>query len=214
MPLMNSADKIKHWDDMYLMPLDNIPWEIPQPPKELVELIDSRKTTGGRALDIACGTGNYSFYLAQHGFEVIGVDFSERAIDIANKHNEATKLPVHFLVGDITNIKQLLSDTDFDFILDYSILHHLEPSVTKDYARQCASLLKKGGKLLLVCYSDKDEFANGNKSATGKYGNTMYYRTAHEIREAYSDLIEISYKETRLGKRLQHFAHCFLFEKV
>jgi len=113
----------------------------------------------------------------------------------------------------VTKIEETLGGEQFDFILDYSILHHLEPAVTESYARQCANLLKPGGKLLLVCYSDKDEFASGSKSATGTYGNAMFYRTADQIRQAYKNLKEVSYKESALGKRLHHIAHCFLFEK-
>lgn len=211
----NTDDKIKHWDTMYDMPLGDIPWEIKDPPKELVGLIDSGKLRGGRALDIACGTGNYSFYLAEHGFdEVIGVDFSEKALAIARRHNEKMQLPVTFKFADVTKIELALPGEQFDFILDYSILHHLDPAVTEAYAQQCANLLKPGGKLLLVCYSDKDEVASGSSKATGKYGNTMFYQTADEIRAAYKALREVDYREARLGKRLQHIAHSFLFEKM
>jgi 2-polyprenyl-3-methyl-5-hydroxy-6-metoxy-1,4-benzoquinol methylase len=211
---MTDDKKIKHWDDMYQMPLEDIPWEIKEPPRELVELVDSGQIKSGRALDIACGTGNYSLYLARNGFDVTGIDFSKRAIAMAIRNSGAIKLPIHFIVGNIQSLESLLKDFDrFDFILDYSIFHHLEPAITVDYARQCTNLLKPGGKLLLVCYSDKDEFASGKRTATGKYGNKMFYRTKEEIRNAYSGLKELSYKETRLGKRQQHIAHCFLFEK-
>lgn len=213
--MSKTDDKIKHWDNMYDMPLENIPWEIKDPPKELVELAEAGKLSGGRALDIACGTGNYSFYLAQQGFdEVVGVDFSEKALAIARKHSEKSQLPVTFIFADVTKIEKALPGKSFDFILDYSILHHLDPAVTEDYAQQCTNLLKPGGKLLLVCYSEKDEVASGDKKATGRYGNTMFYRTADEIRNAYKGLREVEYKETRLGKRLHHIAHCFLFEKA
>lgn len=211
---MDDSVKVKHWDDMYDLPLGDIPWEIEQPPDELVELIKSKQITGGKALDIACGTGNYSFYLAKHGFIVTGIDFSKKALDIAKSNNKKLNLAVTFKLVDVTKISTVAPDETFDFILDYSILHHLEPAITNDYAEQCARLLKSDGKLLLVCYSDKDEFANGDRSATGKYGNTMFYRTADEIRYAYKDLKEISYKETRLGKRKQHIAHCFVFQKT
>lgn len=211
---MTNDAKIQHWDNMYDMPLENIPWEIKDPPKELVEIIETGQIHGGKALDIACGTGNYSFYLAQHGFnEVVGVDFSEKALAIARKNNETLKLPVRFAFADVTKLATALPGEQFDFILDYSILHHLEPAVTEEYAWQCADLLKPGGKLLLVCYSEKDEFASGDAKAKGTYGNTMFYRTANEIRAAYKDLHEVYYKEARLGKRLHHMAHCFLFEK-
>lgn len=211
---MNNKSKMQHWDDMYKMPLVNIPWEIKDAPKELNELFNSGQIVAGRALDIACGTGNYSFFLAKHGFEVTGIDFSKRAINIAIKNGKKLKLSVNFIIGDITNIGKLFPEGRFNFILDYSILHHLEPNVTRGYAQQCSSLLSPGGKLLLVCYSDKDEFAGGSAAAKGTYGNTMYYRTTDEIRKAYSGLKEVFYKETRLGRRSHHIAHCFLFEKV
>jgi len=197
------------------MPLENIPWEITEPPKELVEVVTSGQVKGEKALDIACGTGNYSFWLAEHGFsDVLGVDFSEKALDIAHEHNKRLQLPVRFAFADVTKIEETLKGEQFDFILDYSILHHLEPSVTASYAQQCTNLLKPGGKLLLVCYSEKDGYASGDNAATGTYGNTMFYRTADEIRAAYKGLKEVFYKETALGKRLHHMAHCFLFEKA
>ena len=212
---MDTHAKIQHWDKMYEMPLENIPWEIQAPPKELVEVINTGQAKGETALDIACGTGNYTFYLAQHGFrDVVGVDFSEKALAIARKNNERLQLPVQFIAADITHIGTTLKGKQFDFILDYSILHHLEPRVTASYAHQCAQLLKPGGTLLLVCYSDKDAFASGNQAATGTYGNTMFYRTREDIEAAYSDLRAVSYKETALGKRLHHIAHCFLFQKA
>lgn len=210
---MKKEEKLQHWDNMYDLPLGRIPWEIEEPPKELVELIQTGILRGGRALDIGCGTGNYSFYLAQHGFdEVVGVDFSKKALAVAEKHNQKLKLPVRFVFGDATE-PDIAANAQFDFILDYSILHHIEPKDAGNYAAHSMELLKPGGKLLLVCYSDKDEFASGNVAATGTYGNTMFYRTADEVRSLYKGLTEISYKEARLGKRAHHFAHCFLFEK-
>jgi 2-polyprenyl-3-methyl-5-hydroxy-6-metoxy-1,4-benzoquinol methylase len=139
---MDDKAKIEHWDNMYDMPLENIPWEIKEPPVELVEAISSGNVKGKKALDIACGTGNYSFYLAQHCFtDVLGVDFSQKALDIARKNNEKLQLPVRFAFADVTKIADAVHDEQFDFIFDYSILHHLELGVTADYARQSSVLL-------------------------------------------------------------------------
>ncbi len=206
--------KVNHWDDMYEMPLEKVPWEIQNPPAELKDLIDKKIIKGVTALDIGCGTGNYAIYLARNGFQVIGVDFSEKALEIARKNSKKLRLSIKFINADITELRHTLKDHQFDFILDYSILHHLPLSKTKSYADQFHHLLKKGGKLLLVCYSDKDEYAHGSSSARGKYGNKMYYRTAQEIRQAYKKLKEISYKESHLGKRRQHIAHSFTFERI
>lgn len=198
---------------MYAIPLENVPWEIKDPPIELTEIVDNKILSGGNTLDLGCGTGNYSFYLAKHGFTVTGIDFSEKALQIAGERNKALHLPVTFIKADVTKLGSTFSKSQFDFILDYSLLHHLPTSITKQYAKQFTYLLKKGGKLLMVCYSEKDSYARGNRVAKGKYGNKMYYRTKYEIRKLYKGLKELSYKEARLGKQLHHAGHCFLFEK-
>jgi hypothetical protein len=78
------------------------------------------------------------------------------------------------------------------------------------YAQQFSHMLKRDGKLLLVCYSDKDPYAQGKGSAKGTLGNEMYYRTYSEIEEAYAPLKVLSYRETTLGKQ-QHRGHYFVF---
>lgn len=201
---------------MYERPLENIPWEIAEPPKELVELVERKLITSGTALDVACGTGNYSFYLARHGFTVTGIDFAEKALAIAREHAKPLDLPVTFVMADATKIDATLPNAPFDFILDYSVLQHIGPADVASYAKQYTELLKPGGILLLVCYSDKyndADVARQNAGGTGKYGNNMFFRTADEIRALYKDLHEISYTEGRLGKRRQHPAHCFVFKK-
>ncbi len=199
---------------MYAMPAEKIPWEIPEPPKELVEIVQSYPREDGKALDIGCGTGNYSFYLAQHGYTVTGVDFSQKALDIATRNNEQSKLPVKFIHADVTNLNAAIAGQTFDLIVDYSILHHIAPQDVANYAHQFFEFLSPTGKLLLVCYSDEDEYAHGATKATGKYGNEMFYRTRQQIEQLYENLHEVSYEPARLGKRAQHFAHSFVFERA
>ncbi len=204
--------KKEHWQGMYSKPLGDLPWEIEAPPKDLIEVIGKGLVSGDRVLDVACGTGNYSLYLAKQGLNVTGVDFSETAIEIANSRKEELGLPVEFIVGNVLELTTLLPDEKFDFILDYSTLHHIFPEDVAGYAAQFTSLLKPGGKLLVVCYSEKDETARGETSARGRFGNEMFYRTKEEIEGLYHGLNMVSYKETLLGKRLHHHGHCFVFE--
>jgi hypothetical protein len=51
----------------------------------------------------------------------------------------------------------------------------------------------------------------GGKSAVGKFGNEMFYRTAEEIKRFYQSFEVVSYKEVMLGKKLDHTGHCFVF---
>ena len=53
-------------------------WDTNVPPPELATLIGNGNVK--RALDLGCGTGTSAIYFAQHGLQVVGVDFSPRAI--------------------------------------------------------------------------------------------------------------------------------------
>lgn len=54
-----------------------------------------------RLLDLACGRGRHSLNLARLGYEVTGLDLSERAIQVAETSSQATGTPVRFLQGDM-----------------------------------------------------------------------------------------------------------------
>ncbi len=56
------------------------PWDSGISPPELVATIEGANAlTPGKALDLGCGTGTNSVYLARHGWAATGVDFVPRA---------------------------------------------------------------------------------------------------------------------------------------
>ncbi|MEO6577494.1 MAG: class I SAM-dependent methyltransferase [Candidatus Limnocylindria bacterium] len=65
----------------------------------------------GRAIDLGCGTGANVLYLAQHGFESTGVDFSPIALRVARKRASAVGMDGHvrFVEGDPTAREALRS---------------------------------------------------------------------------------------------------------
>lgn len=205
-----------HWDAVYEKTVSEIPWEIEQPPAPLVELLDSgRLKAGSNALDVACGSGNYSVYLAQKGVRVTGLDFSKKALALAKKkvQNAGLEKRVHLVHADVRDLFDVFPRKRFDFILDWSLLHHIPPADFEAYATQFSRLLEPGGVLLLACFSDADAPKPGVKEAVGKLGNVMYYRTREEIEAAYAPLTVWDYRMCRLGKKGKHAGHCFLLQK-
>jgi SAM-dependent methyltransferase len=71
--------------------------------------------TGERVLDLGCGTGNAAFLAAQRGARVIGVDPTERLLDIARSEAAARSLDVEFLAGDAGALP--LGDGDVDVVV-------------------------------------------------------------------------------------------------
>lgn len=200
----------KHWEKQYEKPVGQIPWEIGKPPAELVRVLKTGQVKPGKALDVACGSGNYGIFLSEKGFRVTGVDVSENALRMARRKARSAKTKIKFVHADALSLSKVLSGT-FDFVLDYSFLHHVPFLKTRAYAAQFFRLLKPGGKLLLVCYSTVD--SKGKRTKVGKYGNAMVYRTKEEVLQAYRKLHLVQYGPARIGKRSQHHGHAFLFEK-
>ncbi len=122
------------------------PWDT-GPREELVRLVENRSIRPGRTIDLGCGTGSNAIFLAQRGFEVTGVDFGQAAIDRARQRANAAGVDIHFLVDDLTNLRQV-SGT-FDFLLDYGVLDDLSLRQREAYAQNMLPLTRPGSSYLL-----------------------------------------------------------------
>jgi 2-polyprenyl-3-methyl-5-hydroxy-6-metoxy-1,4-benzoquinol methylase len=74
------------------------------PRDELVRLVESGSIWPGRAIDLGCGTGANAIFLAQHGFEVTGVDSAQAAIEKARQRANGAGVQINFAVDDLTNL--------------------------------------------------------------------------------------------------------------
>jgi SAM-dependent methyltransferase len=122
------------------------PWELgPRP--ELVELVQDGALMPCRAIDLGCGTGANAIFLAQHGFEVTGVDFATAAIEKANRAAADAGVSVHFVLDDLTDLRH--TQGPFDFLLDYGVLDDLRLHQRELYKRSILPLTRPGSRFLL-----------------------------------------------------------------
>lgn len=63
----------------------------------LVEYVEKGLLPKGKALDICCGAGTNTVYLAQSGFDLTGIDISKTALEIAKKKTRQAKVDINFL---------------------------------------------------------------------------------------------------------------------
>ncbi|OGM20959.1 hypothetical protein A2771_04385 [Candidatus Woesebacteria bacterium RIFCSPHIGHO2_01_FULL_38_26b] len=146
----------KTWDKFYKnVPLDEIPWQNTQA-DWFKELVDTRQIKGKTALDLGCGTGMKSIYLAKKGGfnKVVGVDISPTAINYARKNAEKKDLQdkVKFVAGNVTDLT-FLRNRKFDFVLDWAVLHGIDKNERDKYIREIAKHTKEAGKLLLRVFA-------------------------------------------------------------
>ncbi len=138
------------WDERYAT--GSLPWDTGQPAPHLVELIERGTIAPGRALEVGCGTGTNALWLAAHGFDVLGVDISARAIAQAEAKREAAGARLRFVVLDFLTAQ--LDQAPFDFVFDRGVLHVFDDAPARaQFARQVSRVLGKGGHWLSLAGS-------------------------------------------------------------
>ncbi|MFD1465664.1 class I SAM-dependent methyltransferase [Lapidilactobacillus mulanensis] len=121
---------------------------------ELVNLVyDQTIKEGSNILEIGCGLGAESVFLAVRGMNMTSVDISQDAINTAESIAKAYQVDVDWRVGDI--LKMELPEHSFDVITDQGCFHHLTDEERPLYLQQIKKFLKPGGMFLLRCFSDK-----------------------------------------------------------
>ena len=111
---------------------------------------DEPALTPGRALDVGCGTGDTSIYLAQHGWRVTGVDFVSKAVEKARAKADAEKVDVDFKQGDVTKLSSEGVGTGFSLIVDNGCLHGMSAGDRDSYVREVTAVAAPDARLLLV----------------------------------------------------------------
>ncbi len=134
---------------MYRYPFISIPWDV-GPREELVSLVESGRVKPCRAIDLGSGTASNVVYLAQHGFEVTGVDYSPAAIEMGRLRAREAGVEVTFIEDDLTNLQHV--NGAFDLLVDYGTLDDLRPSQLDLYMKNVLPLAHPGSLFLLVCF--------------------------------------------------------------
>lgn len=141
------------------------PWDSGITPPELVRVVEGtgpEHRQPGRALDLGCGTGTNSLYLARHGWDVTGVDFAAPAIARAREKRARTGTllgTVRFVRGDVTQLNALDARGPYDLVLDLGCLHSIAPAARARYAAQVAERTRPG--TLLMLYALAPTFIRG-----------------------------------------------------
>lgn len=146
----------RDWDRVYReYPLETLPWELGKPRETLVALVKKGQIKPGKALDICCGAGTNTVYLAQQGFEVAAVEISKRALEYAKKKMNEAKIDIRFVLGSFVTLP--FKDEEFDFVLDMGCFHHVEIKDRDKFIEGiCRVLRRNKGQYLLICFSDKN----------------------------------------------------------
>jgi cyclopropane fatty-acyl-phospholipid synthase-like methyltransferase len=151
------AGSAEWWDERYRS--GDIPWDTGVVPPEVVALFAGGQVRPGWALDLGCGSGLSSRYLASQGFRVVGLDLALRALVRAASAARTAALPAFFCLADVTQLEFL--DLRASFALDVGCFHAVAPDRRPAYVASLAARLVPGAFYLLYAFT---------LSATGEEG--------------------------------------------
>jgi len=173
------------------LPAEQIPWNIEQPPELLVELVQTGRIQPCDAVDIGCGAGNYTVWLAAQGFRMTGIDISPAALEMASQRAQDNGVECEFREGDITeNVEGI--DVAFDFGYDWEVLHHVFPDKREPFVGNVHRILRPGATYLSVCFSERDQsFGGKGRFRETPLGTTLYFSTEGEIERVFTPLFKI-----------------------
>ena len=139
------------------------PWDIGRPQKPFIHAADR---VAGSVLDAGCGTGDTALFFAGRGHKVTGIDFIEEAIHRARRKAAERGLSASFLVMDALALKNL--PEVFDSVVDSGLFHVFSDGDRRRYVEGLASVLRPGGRLFLLCFSDEEPGTQGPRRVSKK----------------------------------------------
>ena len=133
------------------------PWDIGRPQPAFEALADAGEIAGP-VLDAGCGTGENALFLAARGFEVVGVDAVEAAVEAARRKALARGLEAEFLVHDALALDGL--GRRFATVVDSGLFHTFDDRERVRFVKSLAAALTLGGRYYVLCFSER-ELARG-----------------------------------------------------
>jgi len=139
------------------------PWDIGKPQKAFIDVAGQ---VSGSILDAGCGTGDTALFLAGRGHQVTGIDFLEEPIMRAKRKAAERGLSPTFLVKDAMTLRDW--SERFDNVIDSGLFHVFSDEDRKKYVAGLAKVLKSGGRLFLLCFSDEEPGTTGPRRVSKK----------------------------------------------
>ena len=128
---------------------DNIPWARQDVNPLLKSYLQEQKVHKGTALVIGCGLGDDARAIEEAGYDVVAIDVSQTALDLAKARFE--KSSVIFEKQDIFDMPQKYHH-HFDFVFEAFTIQSLPVEFREKMIKAVTNTIKDGGKILLVAH--------------------------------------------------------------
>lgn len=186
---MNTIEAVQAWEQEYRR--KGIPSSFRKDPSttvvEFVAWLKRKKyIRKGLAVDVGCGLGRNSFYLASQGWKVVGIDLLEENVNAVNSEAVSNQLPVQAFGQSAVDCWPI-EPNSLDIAIDVFCYKHIVcKELQEKYRKELYKSLKDDGFYFISLASDKDGF----------YGPLLEHssnRAQKLVRDPHSDISSFLY---------------------
>lgn len=159
-----------------------------------------------RALDLGCGHGRYSFYLAKQGFEVTAVDNSGVATDFLKSQSAVHGLPIRVICEDMQRVE--IPPESFDLIAVITSMGDIPVPGIRQLIGKIAHGLRQGGLVAVEEFSPNDPGATGKTGASELSHLVTNYFSTDDMAMLFSGLQQIFCRELEVFDGTHGSPHC------
>jgi ubiquinone/menaquinone biosynthesis C-methylase UbiE len=141
-------------------------------------------------LDLGCGTGRHSVFLARNRFDVIAQDYSDKALEMLKEMIEKGKLDIRIVKNDMTKID--FSNNFFDGIIFTGVIHYAKINKIQETVKEILRVLRPRGILVMSCMSTKcSNYGTGEKIEKNTFVNVAGFSDDMEEPKHFFEKAEI-----------------------
>ena len=152
---------------------------------EIAPLLPAR----AKVLDLGCGEGRNSLFMASLGHSVMAIDHSEAGIQKLRAIAKTSGASIHTIVGDIGSLKL---EEDFDCVLAHGVLYYLDNPVWRRLLSQVKQRTMPGGFNVFTLFIYNGEYPCTDEIQAAHYKNSFQ---PDEIRQFYHDWHEARFDQ-------------------
>jgi len=150
---MSTGKAIKKWwnnassyyQEVFMIPTNDIYYGPYCPTEKELKIINISKIKNKKVLEVGCGGGQASVFLAKNKANCCGIDISKKQIEYAKKLAQKNNVNIDYHIGTAENLK-FFKKEEFDIVLSIFSLQYIN-NMDKCF-REIKRVLKKGGKII------------------------------------------------------------------
>jgi len=182
-----------------------------KPQEDLPKIVKLFKKQGVKTvLDLGCGSGRHTVYLAKHGFRVYGIDIAPKGIKMTKDWLEKQNLEANLKIGSI--YKRLpYKDDFFDAVISTQVIHHERIQNIRKAIKEIEKILKPKGLIFITVRKRKFKKFWPKSTIIEKYGKqksrykVVEPRTYIPIEGGEKGLIHYLFNKELIKKEFKNF---------